>query len=46
MPDNIECPDQLPEGRFEFIPLWGFFVFLGTTRFDAETVAGGKAPRS
>jgi hypothetical protein len=29
MPDNIECPDQLPERRFEFIPLWGFFVFLG-----------------
>ena len=20
--------DQLPERRFEFIPLWGFFVFL------------------
>ncbi len=45
MPDNIECPDQLPKRRFEFIPWVGILRLPGTTRFDAETVASGKAPK-
>lgn len=40
--------DQLPERRFEFIPLWGFFVFLvyPIRRVDCRPCWGRRRRRS
>jgi len=37
--------DQLPKRRYEFIPLWGFFVFLlyAMRRVDCPLPAPGRA---